>query len=480
MKTINKKLAIAVTVALLAFPLTSALTMADTTVSNTTTTAPVTAIPDMTVPTTTASVTANPDTTAEAAVVAYEVAPITTLAEIATAEGLKAAADTAVAAGDVAAKAALELRVTNRAAAIATAKTALQAEAAVVAYEVAPITTLAEVATAEGLKAAADTAIAAGDVAAKAALELRVTNRAAAIATAKTILTPVVDANGNTVTSSTWFTDLVAKLELALTFDPVHKAELNERHALAKLAEAHKLMNDGKLEDAQICLNQYTDKIAQAQAFLAQVKDPTSETAKTLDTALAKVDSNNVQVLSNLIDKLPPQAAQKLALNVVRSMEKAVTKIQKEEAKAALVTTPATTPVITPVIDCKVLEKQAQVALENFKQSLNQKGRVHLEDQDYQNNGDKKVVQQSKPDQEKPELQQNIHQVTQNQSIQTPTQIHSITKSQPTHVTAVPVKIQTAPTFRTSDNNRDDRNKQEDSNKDKGGDTHGDNHQNHK
>jgi hypothetical protein len=285
---------------------------------------------------------------------------------------------------------------------------------------------------------------------------------AAAIATAKTTLAaPVVDANGDTVAPANWFTDLIEKLQLALTFDPARKAELNERHALAKLAEAQKLMQDGKPEAAQICLNQYTDKITKAQAFLDQVKDPTSEAAKTLTSALANVDSNNIQVLSNLIDKLPPQAAQKLALNVVRSMEKAVEKIQKEEAKVAIETTPATTPVITPVVDRKILEKQAKVALENFKKSLNQKGKIHIEDQDQEDDEDKNVVEQSKPEQEKTEVEQNSHQVTQTQSI---------TQSQPTHVTVAPVKTQTAPTFRTSENNKDDRNKQEDRKKDNGGD----------
>ena len=474
MKTMKKKLAVAVTVALLAFPLSTALTMADTSIPT----------PNTTVPTTTTSATFNSDTTvpatvalqAEAAVGAYETGPITTLAEVATTEGLKAAADTAVAAvGDVTARAAFELRVSNRAAVIAPAKTVLQAAAAVAAYEAGPITTLAEVTTAEGLKAAADTAVAAvGDVTAKTAFQLRVTSRATAIAIAKTATTPVVDANGNTVTSATWFTDLIGKLQLALTFDPARKAELNERLALAKLAEARELIKDGKPEAAQICFNEYTDKITKAQAFLDQVKDPTSATAKALATALVNVNSNNIVVLSNLLDKLPPQAAQKLALNVVRTMEHAVTKIQTEEAKVA-VTTPATTPATTtttptpattttPVTDCKILEKQAKVALENFKHSLNQKGKIHIEDQ--QDNEDKNVVEQSKPDQE-PEMAQSSPQVTQAQA----PQIQYAKQSQPTHVMVVPVKPQTAPTVtRPSEHRTEDQNVQAENGKNKGGD----------
>lgn len=391
MRKMNKKIAIAVTVALLAFPLSTTLAMAETSI-----------------PTTTAPATTTTDTTTPATTVLSE-------AEV--------------------------------------------AEIAVAAYEAAPITTLEEVATAEGLKAAADAAVtAAVDADAKTALELRITTRATAIETAKTILTPVVDGTGTAVESANWFTDLIAKLQLALTFDPARKAELNGRHALAKLAEAQELMKDGETEEAQICLNQYTDKIAKAQEFLAQVADPTSEAAITLNTALANVNSNNIQVLSNLIDKLPPQAAQKLALNVVRSMEKAVNKLQKEEAKVALETASATTAVITPE-DRKSLEKQSEVALENFKKSLKQKGKIHIEDLDDQDDQD------DQDDEDKIVVEQSVPEVTQTQSI--------TTQSQPTFVKVAPVEKRTAPTLGKSENNKDDRNdrnKHEDSKRDKGGD----------
>ena len=440
----KKKIAVAITIALLAFPLSTALTMADTaTPTPTTTTAPATTTETL------------------EAVMAYEVGPITTLAEIATTEGLKAAAVKAVAAvGDVNEKTALELRITTRTTAIETARTALQVVAAVVAYETAPITTLTEVAAAEGLKAAAVTAVTAvSDVNVKTALELRITTRAEVIATAKSVLaTQVVDANGNIVTSSTWFKELIVKLQLALSFDPARKGQLNERQALAKLAEAQKLMKDGKTEDSQICLNEYIDKIDKAQAFLDQVKDPNSETAKSLAIALASINSNNIQVLGNLIDKLPPQAAQRVALNIVRTMEKAVQKINKEAAKDAPETTPVVTPGTTPpvpVVDNKSLEKQAKVALENFKKSLNLK-KIHIEDQDKQDNGNKTVVEQSKPEQEKTDMEKNTQQVTQ---------------SQPTHVTVAPVKPQTAPTVAPSSaKGTKDQNTQKENGKNKGAD----------
>lgn len=64
------------------------------------------------------------------------------------------------------------------------------AEAAVVAYEAAPITTLAEITTAEGLKAPADAAVAAvTTIATKEAFTARITTKTTAIATKKVELT---------------------------------------------------------------------------------------------------------------------------------------------------------------------------------------------------------------------------------------------------------------------------------------------------
>lgn len=351
MKTMKKQLAVALTAALLAFPLSSAIAQA--------------CIPDT---------------------------PVVIASTILQAE----AADAAVA-------------------------EVVDPEAAVAAYGAGPISTLAEVATAEGLKAAADTAVAAlvnGE--AKTAFEVRVTTRAAAIATAKTALTvPVVDPDGKIVIPSTQFSDFIDKLQLALAFDPAHKGELNKRHALRKLAQAQKLMKDGNIEASRICFNEYKDKIAKAQAFLLEAEDPNSATAKTLAIALANVDAKNIQVLSDLVVKLPPQAAQKLALNVVRTMDKAVIKIQKEEAKVA--------PVVTPVdTEKKQLEKQAKAALTEFKTSVNGKDKIT----------DQKA---------KSEVKQKFENLS--------------------HLN-----------FRTSDNNKDDRNKQGNRDKDKGGDNNRQDH----
>lgn len=208
---------------------------------------------------------------------------------------------------------------------------------------------------------------------------------------------PVVDSNGNTVAPENWFTDLIGKIQLLLTFNPINKASIEEHHALAKLAEANKLLQQGKPDAAEASLSQYTDKITQAQNFINQVKDPNSQEAKTLAIALSNVNTNNIKVLSGLLDKLPPQAAQRLALNIVSSMEKAVSKASSASnttttAPAAASTSqttadPAavnsnTTSTSAVTSNTKALEKQADTALENFKKSLKQKKTLPRDDQD--------------------------------------------------------------------------------------------------
>ncbi|MGD0576643.1 MAG: immunoglobulin-like domain-containing protein, partial [Candidatus Staskawiczbacteria bacterium] len=85
---------------------------------------------------------------AETAVAAYEAAPITTLTEVSAAEGLKGAADDATALVlDATAHDAFALRISNQATVISTAKTTLEAAAALAA---AKVTAHAAIATALG------------------------------------------------------------------------------------------------------------------------------------------------------------------------------------------------------------------------------------------------------------------------------------------------------------------------------------------
>src|SRR5665648_666883 len=433
----RKKLAVAVTVALLAFPLSTAIAQAclpD---------APISVASNVHVTTLDEAV-----QTAEDAVVDYELAPITTLELVTTAEGLKATAVAAIADLEVDSteKADLEVRVTTQATKIATAKSDLRvaaAETAVLAYESAPITTLAEIATAEGLKAAAVQAVmVVSNVDTKTAFELRVTTQKAAIKAAKIELTPpVVEYDGKIVIPSTQFSDFIDNLQLALTFDAARQGEINKRHALRKLAQANKLMQDGNIEDSKICFSEYKDKIAKAQEFLNEAETPGSATAVALAKALENVEAKNIAVLSDLVVKLPPQVAQKLALNVVRTMDKAVVKVQKEEAKVA----PVVVPVVNDDVEKKLLEKQAKAALLKFKNSVNEKNNLlQIKDREITDN-------QCTTDQKKLDVNQKLEKLS--------------------HIN-----------YRTSDKNKagwnkdNDRDKNDDRNNDKGGDNNSRDH----
>lgn len=108
---------------------------------------------------------------AELAVSDYETAPIGNIDQITAAEALKAPADAAVAAvTDPTAKAAFEQRIATRAIAIANAKAAMQgtdtaaqaaAETAVAAFEATTFVNISQINTALGLKATADSKVAA-------------------------------------------------------------------------------------------------------------------------------------------------------------------------------------------------------------------------------------------------------------------------------------------------------------------------------
>ncbi len=169
--------------------------------------------------------------------------------------------------------------------------------------------------------------------------------------TGSTVL-PVVDSSGSTISAGVlpdspfyWLYNLIQKLQLILTFDPSKKASLAEHQALQKLAGAEIMMHEGKTDAAQRALGDYSNKIAQAQAFLAQIQDPNSSKAKELEAALSASKAKNITVLAGLLDKLPPQAAQRIAVNMVRSMAKDLAKYErKHESESTTPDTVTTTP----------------------------------------------------------------------------------------------------------------------------------------
>ncbi|AHF08027.1 DUF5667 domain-containing protein [Desulfitobacterium metallireducens] len=156
--------------------------------------------------------------------------------------------------------------------------------------------------------------------------------------TSSTGLDPVVDANGDIVDPGTlpdspfyWLTELIAKLQVILTTDPAAKAQLLEKQSLEKMAEAEIMIESGDTEKAQTAMEGYTQKLTEAQAFLNDLTATDSETAQKLELALSQSHAQNIQTLGGLLDKLPPQASEKVALNIVRSMEKSIAKMEKKD-----------------------------------------------------------------------------------------------------------------------------------------------------
>lgn len=151
-------------------------------------------------------------------------------------------------------------------------------------------------------------------------------------------LTPVVDGNGNVVDPGVlpdspfyWITQLIDKLQVILTTDPAKKAALLEDQALEKMAEAETMLKDGNTQEAQTAMDGYSQKLSEAQAFLDKLAASDSETMQKLELALGQTNAKNIQTLGGLLDKLPPQAQQKVALNIVRSMEKSIAKMEKKD-----------------------------------------------------------------------------------------------------------------------------------------------------
>lgn len=267
--------------------------------------------------------------------------------------------------------------------------------------------------------------------------------------------TTVVDADGNAIDPANWLSELIGKLKLALTFDPAHKAELTQEQALEKLAKAQKLMTAGEAEESEKAFTEYADKITKAQEFLEQIEDPDSEEAQKLTIALTNVNQNNIKVLGNLLEKLPPQAAQKLALNVVRSMEKAVTKMEKQEARSNAVAAEetaagtgddSTESEVRGVAHNKALEKEAKVALKEFKKTLKENGKLQLKDD------------QEDAEQEDSQDQASTNEVTVTEPASS--QEASLANTQPTSVTIAPASIESSSTVdRSSKKEKTEQNK---------------------
>jgi hypothetical protein len=156
--------------------------------------------------------------------------------------------------------------------------------------------------------------------------------------------TVVVDADGQEVDPGTlpdsplsWLEELIEKIKVTLAGNPIEKAQLLEEQATEDLAEVTELVKEGETNEEQIeeVLTSYTTKVEKALEFLEQVENTDSDEYQKFQEALTKVNTNNVIVLGGLLEKLPAQAAEKVALNIVRAMEKAIAKVEKKDRKLA-------------------------------------------------------------------------------------------------------------------------------------------------
>lgn len=121
------------------------------------------------------------------------------------------------------------------------------------------------------------------------------------------------------------------------TFDSVKKAELESKLAMKRIAEAEKLIEQGKTELAEKHLLQFENRLAAAY----EKTEKANEKGKDVDALIEKLEANQLrqqEVLATVYDKVP-ESAQEGILNAMeksaKGLQNAMENIQKsEEAKA--------------------------------------------------------------------------------------------------------------------------------------------------
>lgn len=187
------------------------------------------------------------------------------------------------------------------------------------------------------------------------------------------VILPVLDANGQQVSPGTlptspfyWLAGMIEKIQLFLTFDPAQKVALKEQQALQKLAAAREMVKIGKQDIAEKVIDDYSQNIMEVQTLLNNLKDPNLQNKQNMEIALAKADAANIPVLSQLLDKLPQQASKQIAGNILKSMQKDVSKLSGDQKKKVIEDLDST----TQKIDATNMKKQTQTALVNFQQTF--------------------------------------------------------------------------------------------------------------
>lgn len=97
----------------------------------------------------------------------------------------------------------------------------------------------------------------------------------------------------------------IEKIQLAFTFAPEKKVEVLNKLAEKRVAEARKMIEKGKPELAERCLERYEKHLGKAQEMAEKTKE---EKAEEVYERVAEATSKHVEVLERVLEKVPEQA----------------------------------------------------------------------------------------------------------------------------------------------------------------------------
>lgn len=159
-------------------------------------------------------------------------------------------------------------------------------------------------------------------------------------ASTNTDITATTSVDTTTDSSSTeWLTPLIDKLQTILGTDSPVTPDSQTDQTSENTSETSTLTEVGDTGETQVPTDEYSKKLKEAQDFLEGLSAEDSDTMQKLELAVNNNHAQNIKVLGNLLDKLPTQASERLAFNIVRSMEKSVNRTEKTDQQTQEVTT---------------------------------------------------------------------------------------------------------------------------------------------
>ncbi|MGC7869943.1 DUF5667 domain-containing protein [Desulfosporosinus sp. SYSU MS00001] len=190
--------------------------------------------------------------------------------------------------------------------------------------------------------------------------------------------TTSVDATTNS-SSNDWLTQLIDKLQTILGTDSTVTTDSQTGQTSENTSETSTLSEVGDTGETQVTTDEYSKRLKEAQDFLGGLSAEDSDTMQKLELAVSNNHAQNIKVLGNLLDKLPSQASERLAFNIVRSMEKSVNKTEKagQQTQEATTTTNEVTTTANSIEDDSLnaaetssLTEEEQTALDSLDQTF--------------------------------------------------------------------------------------------------------------